>query len=77
MALPLILKAAALGGAAYVASRWLSAQNRQRRVQRATTSSSTAPNEAGDNQPASSPYAARENYPEASRSPTVDLGPTS
>ena len=31
MPLPLIIKAAALGGAAYAASRWLSAQRRQQR----------------------------------------------
>lgn len=30
MPLPLIIKAAAIGGAAYAASRWLSSQRRQR-----------------------------------------------
>ncbi len=30
MPLPLIIKAAAIGGAAYAASRWLSGQRRQR-----------------------------------------------
>ena len=75
MALPLIIKAAALGGAAYVASRWWSTQNRQRRAQSYPTSSNAQPIGDVDNQP-SSPYVGRDNYPEAGSKSIASANPT-
>ena len=76
MALPLIIKAAALGGAAYVASRWLSTQSRQRRARSDMTSSPVLPTGDADNQP-SSPYVGRDNYPEAGSKSIASANPTS
>ncbi|HJW50489.1 MAG TPA: hypothetical protein VJ501_00630 [Burkholderiaceae bacterium] len=79
MSLPLIIKAAALGGAAYAASRWLSAQRRQQRLRSPYPSSPVATHarddESGWALQASIP---RESYPgENPIPPTVSAGPTS
>lgn len=79
MSLPLIIKAAALGGAAYVASRWLSAQRRQQRLRSPYASASAATHatddESGWAAPAPIP---RESHPGVNPvPPTVAAGPTS
>jgi hypothetical protein len=76
MALPLIIKAAALGGAAYFASRWLSTQNRQRRARGDVTSSRTELPAYGDSHAMSAPSVARESLGESAASPFPSSGPT-
>ena len=79
MSLPLIIKAAALGGAAYAASRWLSAQRRQQRL-RSPYASASAATHASDDESEWAPRASipRESHPgENPVSPTVAAGPTS
>jgi len=70
MALPLIIKAAALGGAAYVASRWWSTQNRQRRVRNDTDSSRRELPADSDNQSTSA-----QTLPSASHSTASGISP--
>ena len=76
MALPLIIKAAALGGAAYAASRWLSTQSRQRRARGVTTARRTEPNAIGDQGATAAPSIARESLGESAASPFATTGPT-
>lgn len=76
MALPLIIKAAALGGAAYMASRWLSTQNRQRRARGDATRSRTESPAYGESHAMSAPSIARENLGESAASPFPTSGPT-
>jgi len=75
MALPLIIKAAALGGAAYAASRWLSTQSRQRRVRNDTNSSRRELPTDSDNQPTSAPTLPSESHSTASGVSPYPSGP--
>jgi hypothetical protein len=45
MPLPLIIKAAALGGAAYAASRWLAGQRRQRLLATSPYAAASSPSD--------------------------------
>jgi len=79
MSLPLIIKAAALGGAAYAASRWLSAQRRQQRL-RSPYASASAATRASDDELGWAPRVSipRESHPgEVPVSSTAAAGPTS
>ena len=79
MSLPLIIKAAALGGAAYAASRWLSAQRRQQRLRSPYPSASTATH-ARDDESEWTPRTSipRESHPDENPVPTtLAAGPTS
>ena len=78
MPLPLIIKAAALGGAAYAASRWLSTQRRQQRSRSAyaSASASTHATDEDSERPARVSIP-RESHPgENPMAPTVSAGPT-
>lgn len=76
MGLPLIIKAAALGGAAYAASRWLSTQGRQRRARADATGGRSELTPGGDNQTTLVPHVAREGLGESAASPFPSSGPT-
>lgn len=79
MSVPLIIKAAALGGAAYAASRWLTTQRRQQRLRNPYASASASTHATGY-EPEWPPRApiSRESHPgENPVAPTVSVGPTS
>jgi len=79
MSLPLIIKAAALGGAAYAASRWLSAQRRQQRSRSpyASASAATRATDHDSEWPPRAPIPREDHSGENPLTPTVSTGPTS
>ena len=82
MPLPLIIKAAALGGAAYAASRWLSTQRRQQRSRNdyyypTASGGMVRPTDDTANLAERTPIP-RENHPgESAAGPAASVGPTS